>query len=517
MAERKKPTRAIELDGSYADAFAQRSVLAGFLLNTLGKKFVQQDSCREMIGPAAYRVIGKQWQRMETAPKLATDAARYFDEWFRLRRAAQPGTLKAFIDSNTRLDYLHGLENIVKADTRIGNSPNFLLLMAIALRALELNQPVGDESLYITKARLARSVLLAVLNHWTPDVDSQIELEAFPVGGWGEWSKDTRAGAGRAFKGMKIYQDRLRFSVSEDVARSFRQRPDIGVIDYLLSLAMDHEPLPIGAHLRWAMDLFSAAMAARTLVICEAMPDSVAKKGERTGTISFDAESLDGIMEWFCIRPDAIQPRPVLRMIERLPRVDHSEREWRTLWCAESLRHAAKLFHAVVDILTPGCQGLAAAWNRFSPPLLLAASTATSLPFERAISAAENESLTEHKLDAFASALEREHFNGVSEPPPSEYRTASQFTLGSDEWQVRMVEILGARMTHASDVYERAMAQNRRPTRDEYAAILASWPGTRTDVRNLTPQESMPEIRRAFLGVSRRKTHAVLRAGKRGR
>ncbi len=501
---RKDVERQEKLNGSYATAYAQRAVLAGFLLDTLGRKFVQRKSCRDLIGPAAYRAIGKgSWSREEKDTKLFTDAARYFHDWFELRKAAQPATLRAFIDSSPYLSYLRGLENIPQAGTRVGNAPNHLLLLLQALRAFELDESVGAKNAFATKAALARGILRSILENWTPDESRSINLDEFRIGGWGAWAKGDRHGAGAAFKGMKIYQDRTRFYVSEEVARSFHQRLDIGVVDYLLSLAMDYEPLLVGVHLRWGMDLFTAALAARCLLVCEAMPESIAKKGERTSTLSFDAEGLDGLMEMFCVRADALKPRSLFRLFERIPCFDQAEREARTVWCVDSLKHGAKLFRSVTDMLTPGPKGFVAAWEKFSPKLPSAASTNSSAPVERAIAAAEAEHDSRDKMDTFLSTLEREQESKVKEPPAPPYANVAHLELGSDPWRIRMEAIIDSRMDHAKHIYERATSQNRRPSREEYIEIVKSLPETRADIRAVTPTETMANIRRALIGVKK--------------
>lgn len=507
--------RSLKLNDSYADGLAQRMVLSGFALNSLGRKFIQNNACRDKMGPAVFRAIGKDWKRSEKPAKLVTDAARYFEEWFELRRAAQAGTLRSIIESAGGMAYLHGLDDITRAHFEIGPGPHHFLLLVLALRALEMKTPVDERNLFVAKAELASKVLKTISTCWRPNDERMIELSSLSIGGWGDWAGVSRPGVGSGFKDQRIYQQRLSFPVSVELARSYRRRDDIGALDFLLALAADVEPLPLGAHLRWAIDLFSSALAARCLVICQASPDSLAKTGERTDTLSFDAEGLNGLFEMLCTGGE-VKPRAALRLIERLPHIDQEERELRGMWCGDTLRHGAKLFRAVMDMFVPSYESFITPWSALEPKLPPATSTTDTKALESALRAAEDAPTPAARLETFASALERAAPSEVRESRSPPYATESSIALGSEQWCARMEQIIMGTFEERRDLKSHAAKENRRPSREEYRKLLGSWNESHTDIRNLTPSSPLKDIRRALLnGPTKRRVRVLTRPTRR--
>jgi hypothetical protein len=501
----------LDLNGSLSAAFAQRAVLAGFQLISLGRDFVQRDPCRNHIGAKVYELIGKKkWKRGESDLKRKSDSARYFTEWFYFKRATQPATLRKFLGHSPHLAYLHGLDDLNNAPTRIGSAPNHLLLLALALHALEINQGSHGEACYSVKRRMAEDILSAVLDHWRPDGNGVVDVESMRIGGWSLWDSQGPSPQ-RGLSGMQIYQQPCSFSVSEEVGRQFRQKKDVAVLDYLLSLAFDYEPLPIGVHLRWGLDLLTATIANQCLVICEAMPESAAKRRERLETVRFDADGLQAIVENFCVHPKDANPKALLRLVERLPRVEPNEAVARAVWWMDSIALAAKLVATVLNALTTGMPAMVSIWNKSDPSLPLSRSTRASEPFEQALDAAAKLEDPYERLEAFCGSLERRESDSAREPPPPSYGQHQELELYSEEWYRQTEKLIKARFDLAGELYDSAKAQNRRPARHEYLEFLQALRAGASSIRALTPGAQLADIRRAMLKPKKATARVVVR------
>ena len=507
----KIDTNKLDLNGSLSAAFAQRAVLAGFQLMALGRDFVQRDPCRKHIGAKVYALIGKEkWKRGESDLKRKSDSARYFTEWFYFKRATQAATLKKFLGESPQLAYLHGLDDLANAPIRNGSAPNHLLLLALALYALEIDKGSHGEACYLVKRRIAGDVLGAVLEHWRPAGDGGVDVESLCIGGWSLWDSQAQV-PHRSLRGLKIYQQPCSFTVSEEIGWQFRQNKDIAVLDYLLTLAFDYEPLPLGVHLRWGLDLLTATIASQCLVICEAMPDSAAKRRERPETISFDADGLQAIMEKFCTHAGDADPKALLRLVERLPHAKPDEAAARAVWWNDSISHAVKLVTAVLNALTTGIPAIVKIWNKCDPALPRSRPTRAMEPIEQALDAAATLEDPDERLEAFCSSLDGRGSGSVREPPPPTYGQHQELSLYSEEWYRQTESLISARVELTSELYEAAKAESRRPTRLEYLDLVHELRASGSSIRALTPRNQLADIRRALLKPKRSTPRVVVR------
>lgn len=309
--------------------------------------------------------------------KSRDELAKFLRDAFGNEFELQPRQIKAIVKSHPHLNFLSGFENI--RATAIKNSIPDCFLTSLTLGALALDWDPQDRRLWFRndKRRSAIAVLKREWARWEPKRNRWADLAGLPLAFLTPQHVKSISSSHALIAQRAAdpnYVDRnfapISFKVSPNVAKQFPAHPaeeftaESGhqLLDYLMQLAFDEEPLHPAVHLRWALSVCACTAALQALTVCE-WEDRDVKENERSR-----ADALLGIAKIFWGNSGAEDWALTIRAVNRLSLPNGDEKLLRALWGMATLRTATTKLHDVFRTLTIEPQWIWDSWTAHPDP-----------------------------------------------------------------------------------------------------------------------------------------------------
>lgn len=470
-------------DLSRAPGFAQRVITAGFALNVLGDQYNPKRSNRHDVAKPVFAAIGTDWERGESDTKKVADAARYFEDWYLLKKPAAARTLGQLRNYMPGLEYLDGLERLQSLDTKSISDLSYIPLAGASLVVLESTRAERKKLAVDLRSDLAEAILGAIAKRWRPGADGYIQLPGLPIGGLANVGERRHPSAEK----VQPLLAEFRFQASGDAIRLYPTHRDISCVDYLLSLATDANPLPMEAILRWSIDLTSALLAVRCLQCAAVEPyGKQASKGRHISNLAYDGASIEGLAARLLGPLQQKWSDQVLcSTVERISALIKSERVLRGMWGDWTIRFAHRSLGWLWPMLGTEPVYFLRAFERHPLPTLPIVETREGTEIKRQL---------QYLLKPEVLSLSRLSLEVQDNPVKGFPSVLAQSGADGESW-IETFRRVSRGMAHSfGKIAERCNAEGRTPRRQEYADFLLKLELSKAELRSKSAPDPIQAI-----------------------